>query len=125
MSPEEREKIRVRLGISEKQQNQLEQSFFETMDKRGELGKRLRQLFEAREKLYETYEIDRAKERSIRNEIANIQNQFLVLHLESEEKVRRILNREQFARFQEWREEHKGQWRDRAKRWKEKGTPSP
>lgn len=110
MSPEEREKFRIRVGMTTQQQEQMETLFKEIHKRRSDLFKRMRDLFEEREKVTEEYDFDRKREKAIRNELGQINAQMLKLHTETEESIRKILNREQFEKLRAIRKEQKEKW---------------
>lgn len=116
MSPEEREKFRIRVGMTPQQQEQLETLFKDVHKRRSDLFNRMRELFEEREKVTDDYEFDRKREKAIRNELGQINAQLLNLHTETEEKIRKILNKEQFDKLRAIRKEQKEKW------MKERGT---
>jgi Spy/CpxP family protein refolding chaperone len=105
LSPEERERFRQRLGITAQQQEQMEALFAEAHKQRRELGKKLWELFDQRNKVCDTYDFDRSKERALRAEILKVHQQLLKINLDTEEKLRRILNREQFEKLRAARAE--------------------
>ena len=113
MSPEEREKFRIQVGMTTQQQAQMEELFKDVHKRRGELFKRMRELFEEREKVTDTYEFDHKREKAIRNELAQINTQLLNIHLETEEKIRKILNKEQFEKLREIRRKQREEWRNK------------
>ena len=109
-TPEMKEKFRQRIGITEKQQGQLDKLFEESFSKRHELNQQLRQLLESRDKVYEVYEFDRKQESSVRRDIQNVYTQLLNLHRDTEEKIRKVLNQEQFDKLRELQKEMRKKW---------------
>ena len=104
-SPEEKEKFRQRLQISVQQQEQMDTLFAESDKQRRVLGERLRELFDQRQSVCDVYDFDRSREGALRKEISHVYNQLLRIHTDTEEKLRRILNRDQFERLRVLREE--------------------
>jgi len=96
---EERERVRVRIGMTREQQEQIEKLWMETDRKLKEIAQKMgdlrRQLFE----LYDTYDYDRAKAAAIRKQIAALYAQRMAAFADNQEKLRRILNRDQFERL--------------------------
>lgn len=105
ISPEEREKFRQRLGITVQQQEQMDALFNESFKQRRTLGERLGELFKQRGEVCDAYDFDRRRETSLRKDIERIYSQILKIHSDTEEKLRRILSREQFDRLRALREE--------------------
>jgi Spy/CpxP family protein refolding chaperone len=112
-TPEERERFRQRLGITVRQQEQMDALFADSDRQRKALSKRLWELFDQRRQVTDVYDFDRARERAIRKDLEQVNSQILKLHWETEEKLRRILNREQFDRLRELRAEMMRSFRDR------------
>lgn len=104
-TPEEKEKFRQKLGITVQQQEQMDGLFAESDKQRRVLGTRLRELFDQRQAVCDVYDFDRSREGSLRKEISQVYNQILKIHSDTEEKLRRILNREQFDRLVSLRKE--------------------
>lgn len=96
---EERERVRIRIGMTREQQEQIEKLWMETDRKLKEIAQKMsdlrRQLFE----LYDTYDYDRAKAASLRRQITALYAQRMAAFAENQEKLRRILNRDQFERL--------------------------
>ncbi len=126
MSPEDREKFRIRVGMNTQQQEQMETLFKDIHKRRTDLFKRMRELFEEREKVTDDYEFDHKREKAIRNELGKINAELLNLHTETEEKIRKILNKEQFEKLREIRKEQKAQWqKERGSRGDRPPPPMP
>ncbi|MGC8668163.1 MAG: Spy/CpxP family protein refolding chaperone [Chthonomonadales bacterium] len=98
-SEEERERVRIRIGMTREQQDQIEKLWMETDRKLKEIAQKMsdlrRQLFE----LYDTYDYDRVKAAALRRQIAALYAQRMAAFAENQEKLRRILNRDQFERL--------------------------
>lgn len=105
LSPEEREKFRQRLGISAQQQEQMDTLFNDSFKQRRVLGEKLGELFKQRSEISDVYDFDKKRDWALRRDIERIYSQLLRIHSDSEEKLRRILNREQFDRLRALRAE--------------------
>jgi Spy/CpxP family protein refolding chaperone len=99
-SPEEKERVRLRIGITKEQQAQIEAAHQELDQKRRELGARLWEQYRKLGAVYTAYDFDRQQAKAIRREIFSLHRQILDLHAENEERLRKILSKEQFERFQ-------------------------
>lgn len=124
-TPEMKEQFRQRIGINEQQQEQMDAIFKETFQKRRDLGKKLGELFEARQKVCDVYELDKNQLRKVNAEIQKVQGQILALHVETEEKMRRLLNKDQFARLILFRAEGRKKWLSGAGHWRGKEGAAP
>ncbi|HXG24294.1 MAG TPA: Spy/CpxP family protein refolding chaperone [Chthonomonadales bacterium] len=114
---EEREKIRLRIGITKEQQTQIEQLYVETDQQRREIGRRMHMLYRQLFTLYDNYDFDRNQARAIRRELTDLHRRTLWLHAENEEKLRKILTKEQFDKLRALMREKRDEWR----REREKG----
>ena len=96
---EDKEKARVRIGMTKEQQAQIEAIYTESEKKRQdamrELGEKHRQL----RALYDSYEIDKAQERALLRDIVAVHWRLLRIHSEDEAKIRRILTKEQHEKL--------------------------
>ena len=106
---EEKEKARVRIGMTKEQQAQIEALYAGTDQQMRDIGGRMRDLYRQLRTLYDSYDFDRRQAGDIRKEIADLHRKILHLHYDNEEKLRRILNREQFQRLRELMKE---EWRN-------------
>jgi len=95
----EKEKARQKIGITVQQQKAIEAVFAETEKQEKAIRSRLRSLYHDLQNLYDAYEIDERQARALRDEIATQQQNLLTLYANNENKLRRILNREQFERL--------------------------
>ncbi len=103
-SEEEKERIRVRIGITREQNSQIEAIYAEDrrqdMELRGRMGELYRQL--------DTVYDDRSQASIVRKQICGLYRQRIAIHADTQEKLRRVLNRDQFARLtamvHEWRD---------------------
>lgn len=119
MSQADKDKFRQRIGLSVQQQTQMDAVFEEMGRERRPLGEKLRELHKQRHDLLSAYTMDRSKEKSLRAEITALYGRMLQLHTESEEKMRRIMNREQFERLQQMMREKKSEDGNRSRRGKD------
>ncbi|GEM_PF-5822550 len=115
-SQEDRDKFRQKIGLSVQQQTQMDTVFEEMGRERKPLGDKLRELHKQRHELLSAYTMDRSKEKALRAEITALYGRMLQLHTESEEKMRRIMNREQFDRLQQMMREKRSQDGNRSRR---------
>ncbi len=99
-TPEEKEADRVRLGITKEQQNHIESVHAELDQKRKDLADKLWEQYRKLGTLYSSYEIDEAQTKVVRREIVSLHRRILDLHAENEQRIRRILTKDQFERFQ-------------------------
>jgi Spy/CpxP family protein refolding chaperone len=97
--PEEKERMRLRIGLTKEQQAQMEAIFVESGRQVREILSKMRELNEQLGALYDSYDYDRNQARAIRRELVRLHHRWLLLHAENEEKLRRLMSREQFARF--------------------------
>lgn len=121
-SEADKEKARIRIGITKEQQRQLEAILEET-------GKQSRAVFEQiREKhrqlhdLYDSYEIDRQREKTLMREITRLRMSLLKIQSEHETKVRQVLTKEQHERLRALMKEAMEEAR---KRWGNRPPPPP
>ncbi len=101
------------LGITNRQQKELEALFSESRRQRDIAHARLHALYQELQGLYASYEFDQKRAAVIRKEIVAQHLRLLELHADNEVKLRRILNPDQFARLHAQvvaeREKHRGQ----------------
>lgn len=119
---EEREKIRLRIGITKEQQAQIEQLYAETDQQRREIGRRMGELFRQLYMLYENYDFDRNQARTIRRDLTNLHRRILWIHAENEEKLRKILTKDQFDKLRALMREKREEWRKERMRGHMKGS---
>lgn len=98
-SEEQKEKTRLRLGITKEQQTQIEALHIENMKQHRELFSKMRDLMGQLRAYYDSYEFDQEAAKSIRKQIMSLHFHFLKLQAEFEEKLRKILTKEQFERM--------------------------
>lgn len=125
-SEAEKEAARVRIGITKEQQQQLEAILEETGKATRALFDQLREKHEQLTQLYDSYDIDREREKALFREIARLRVRLLQVHSEHETKVRQVLTREQHARMRALMKEA---MEDARRRWRtpppEGGKPKP
>lgn len=100
-SPEEKEKIRLAVGMSKDQQNQIEAIYAEGHRLEGESRKKSGELMKQLRKLTDSYSYDRKQAEAIRRELCDNYRQRLQIHADIQDKVRKVLNREQFDKLTE------------------------
>jgi hypothetical protein len=102
----------------------MDNLFADSQKQRQALNARLRDLFDQRHAVCDVYDFDRGREHALRKEISHVYNQILKIHLDTEEKLRRILNREQFERLRALRQEAMRAYENRRKSgFRGKGRP--
>ena len=106
-TPEEREAARQRIGITTQQQNQIEQMVTDSNRKRKDLGGALHNLYHNLGELYDNYIFDKDEEKKLRGQITDIHSKLLKLHTETEETLRKILNKDQFMRMRTEMQSHR------------------
>lgn len=116
-SDDEREKARVRIGMTREQQVQIEALWADTDRQNREVGMRMGELRKQLQALYDTYEYDRGQASAIRKEIYNLYRKRSQIYGDNQDKLRKILTREQFERMtglvKEQREQHRKDWESR------------
>lgn len=115
-SDDEKEKNRIRIGITVQQQQQIDALWTDT-------GAKIREVREAQQQknlelrqVMEKYDFDRGKARALREQIIQLHRKAGDIHAENEEKLRKILTRDQFERLQglmkEMFEKRRKEWQD-------------
>jgi len=122
LTDEEREKNRMRLGISKEQQSKIEALTKETDDQRREVFTQMRDKQMALWKLYDDYKFDRDKTRELNEEIIALHRRLGEITQDSEDKMRKVLNKDQFARL---RQMIKEMWDARRQRREKPPGPPP
>lgn len=95
----EREKARLRIGITKEQQQQLEAILRETSKSTKAVYDQLRARHAELLAVYDAYEIDRRREQALIKEIGRLRMRLLQIHSEHEKKVRQVLSKEQHERL--------------------------
>lgn len=114
---EEKEAVRVRIGISKDQQAQIEAAWAENRRQSEELSKKMNDLRRQLYGLYENYDYDRAQADGLRHQTQVLYRKRLEVFGQTQEKMRKILSRDQFNRLQaimrEQREKMRRDWESR------------
>lgn len=122
---EEKEKFRLRLGITRDQQTQIEALHKSMDDTRSSYIDLSRQLYT----LYKTFDFDRSQAASLRSRINKLHKSMADIQAANEEKLRRILTRDQFDRMQaiikEDRDKRRREFDERRKRDGGPSRPNP
>ena len=113
-SDEEKERTRQKIGITREQQKELEAALAEARRQEGEIHAKSRELYGQLFAQYDIYDFSREDAKKIRREIGKLHHRRMLIHAETQEKLRRILTREQFDRmtqltrekFEKWRKDH-------------------
>lgn len=111
---EEKERFRVRIGITKEQQLEIDRVFRESGQQMGEIRKRSGDLTRQLYGLYDSFDFDRGQAKAIRRELLMLHKRMADIHADNEEKLRRIMSREQFERM---RALVKEDWDKRRKAW--------
>lgn len=123
---DERNKARdatvARLGLTKEQQTQIEAFYTESDRQQRELMTKMRDLYHQLYTVYDNYDYDKNQASSIRREIGMLYKKRLTLTGENEDKLRRILNREQFDKLRALMKEQKEQ---RDHRMNDRRQPRP
>lgn len=101
ISAAEKEKNRIKIGLTVQQQQQLDAAFEEMGRQRQTLGRRMRELSQQRHELLANYNFDRKREKELRTETVQLYGKMMQLHTETDEKIRRIMTHDQFDRLQQ------------------------
>jgi Spy/CpxP family protein refolding chaperone len=117
----EKEAARLRMGISKEQQAGIEAIFSDADGQVKEIFTKLREQQRQLHAIYEQYDFDRNAALALRKQVNATYRRIGQMHAENEEKLRKILNREQFDKMQAMLREQKEQF----KREFEKRNPPP
>lgn len=113
-SPAERERVRVRIGLSVEQGKRIEELHADFEKQRRALMTRRRDLYTRLRSVYEEYDFDRRVADGVRHQIVAIHEEQSRLMAQNEEKLRKIVTREQFAKMRDMmREERDSRGRGR------------
>jgi Spy/CpxP family protein refolding chaperone len=121
-SEEEKEKARIRIGMTKEQQAQIEAVYVESGKKREEAMRELAEKHRQLSAVYDSYEIDKAQERALLRDIVSIHWRLLRIHSEDEAKIRRILTKEQHEKLRALMKETMERMR---KSWRGPGRGAP
>jgi Spy/CpxP family protein refolding chaperone len=111
---EEKERNRIRIGISREQQGEIDKVFRDSDQQMQEIRKRSGDLSRQLYGLYDAYDFDRVQAKAIRKELLMLHKRMTDIHADNEEKLRHIMNREQFERM---RAIVKEDWKKRREAW--------
>jgi Spy/CpxP family protein refolding chaperone len=111
ISDDEKERNRIRLGISQAQQAQIDDLYKETQSKMGDVWKAMRDKQGQLRETYRQYELDESKAKMLRIDIVRLHKKMGEIQLENERKIRTILTREQFDKLQQLMKEKFDQFR--------------
>ena len=110
-SDEEKERTRIKIGITREQQIQIEAIFADARRQEGEVHNKSRELYAQLFSLYDIYEFDREQAKKLRREISKQNYKRMMIHAETQEKLRKVLSREQFDRMTQHGREMREKWR--------------
>lgn len=119
-SEADKEKARLRIGMTREQQQQIETLYSDADTKAREVFDQIRQKHEQLHALYDAYEIDKNRERTLIREITRLRSQALLIHSETETKVRQILTKEQHEKLRALMKEAMEKFRSR---WGQRPAP--
>ena len=113
-SEDEKERTRIRIGITREQQKELEAALADARRQETEIHTKTRELYGQLFAQYDIYDFSRDDAKKIRREIGKLHHRRMLIHAETQEKLRRILTREQFDRmtqltrekYEKWRKDH-------------------
>lgn len=117
---EEKERFRIRIGISKEQQAAIDNVFRESDQQMTEVRTRSMDLSNQLYNLYDIYDFDRAQAQSIRRDLLKLHKRMADIHADNEERFRHIMTREQFEKMRtlvrEERDKRRRAWEDQHKR---------
>jgi len=108
-------KMYEKLGLSEEQRNQLKAQKESHRDEMKGTREQLQTKHQEFQAEIQKADFDAGKLKAINNDIKSLHNKIADYRLESILKVREILTPEQFAKFMQMKEEHKGEWKGKFK----------
>lgn len=112
-SEEEREKIRVRVGMTKEQQAQVEAIFTEERKLETESRKKTGELYKQLQQNLDVYDNDKVAAANLRKEICRLYRERIMIHANAQEKLRKVLTKEQFDKMTEMAHEWQNKWRER------------
>src|SRR5690348_3545540 len=98
-SDEEKEAARVKIGMSKEQAAQIEAMWAETDRQMKEVFSRTNDIRKQLDDLYDSYDFDRNLASRLRHEMVGLHRKRGQIFAENQEKLRRILTRDQFERM--------------------------
>ena len=96
---EEKEKARIKIGITKDQQAKIDALYKEMDDLRKEIRNSMRDKQIALWKVYDEYKVDETLALKLREEIVVMHRKMAEIHAEHEQKLRKVLNKDQFMRL--------------------------
>jgi len=105
-SDEEKETIRLKIGITKDQEAKIEALHTETDQKLNDVMAKTRDLYKQLTALYDSYDFDRNQARNLRQQLTALHRRMLDIHADNEEKLRRILSRDQFEKLRQLLKEY-------------------
>ena len=114
-SDEEKERNRIRIGLSKEQQSKLEALFKETGDQLQEVFKKQSEKRKELADIYKEYKYDKSRAATVQEELMQLRRQMTEISRRNEDRLRTIMKKDQFDRFQTLMQE------EREKRNKERG----
>jgi Spy/CpxP family protein refolding chaperone len=117
---EEKEAARKRIGMSVQQQKEIEAVFAASDAAMQEIRTRMGELMRQQWDLFGQYDFDRNAAQSLRKELLGLHRRIMLQQLENEEKIRRILNKEQFEKMRAMMKE---QFEKNRQRWGRRPGP--
>ncbi len=116
----EKENARIRIGMTKEQQAQIDAVFHESDLQMGEVRGKFMEFSKQLYSLYDSYDFDRVQAHNIRKELLKLHKRMAENHADNEEKLRKILTREQFERMRalvkEERDRKRKEFEERQKR---------
>jgi Spy/CpxP family protein refolding chaperone len=109
----ERERARIRIGLTKDQEKRIERFHEASAKRRQAIATQMRDSYRELRKLYDTYDFDRAKADRLRKRILALHQQRMELFGQNEEELRKIMTREQFMKMRAMMQE---EWQKRAHR---------
>ena len=98
-SEEDKERFRIKIGATKEQQGQIDQVFRDSDIQMNEVRTKFKDLSQQLYGLYDIYDFDRNQARNVRRELLRLHKRMADIHAENEEKLRRILTKDQFERM--------------------------
>ena len=95
----DRENARQRLGITKEQQEQIEALWAQMDQARRESMEKLGALYMELGRAYDSFDVDEEQVRRIRRQILQLHREGLERFAQSEDRLRKILTREQFGKL--------------------------
>jgi Spy/CpxP family protein refolding chaperone len=125
-SEEDKERFRIKIGATKEQQNQIDLVFKDSDVQMSEIRGKFRELSQQLYSLYDIYDFDRNLAKGIRRDLLKLHKRMADIHAENEEKLRRILTKDQFERMKAlMKEEYAKRMKDMQSRRGGKGGPPP